>query len=91
MRVLPKQVIQSAIEVTSQPELFLDDTALFVTAWATLKADRGQAFDPARLKTAHLIERPEPEPTNLEQRVARAAGKARAIAAAKGYNLPPAA
>lgn len=91
MRDLPKQVIRSARDIASMPEQFLEDTSVFAAAWAALKADRGQAFDPARLRAAYLIERPDPEPTNLGQRVARAAGKARAIAAAKGYDHPPAA
>lgn len=91
MQYFSKQVVQSARDIASEPELYLDDTSIFCAAWAALKAAKGQSFDPARLRAAHLIEGPEPEPTNLERRVARAAGKARAIAAAKGYNLPPAA
>lgn len=93
MQDLPKETISSPRTIVSRPEDYLDDPSLFTAAWAVLKAARGQAFDPARLRAAHLIDRPGPmpEPTDLEQTLDRVATKTRAIAQAKGHALPPAA
>jgi hypothetical protein len=93
MQDLPKETISSPRTIVSRPEDYLDNPALFTAAWAMMKAARGQAFDPARLRAAHLIDRPEPtpEPNDLDQTLGRVGTKTRAIALAKGYSLPPAA
>ncbi|MBY6056790.1 hypothetical protein [Leisingera daeponensis] len=93
MQDLSKEVIAAARLIASRPEDHIDNPAQFTTAWAALKAARGQGFDPARLRAAHLIDRPgpTPEPTSLDARLLRIARKAREIAEAKGYSLPPAA
>lgn len=69
MQDLPKETISSPRTIVSRPEDYLDNPALFTAAWAMMKAARGQAFDPARLRAAHLVEGPgpRPEPTNLEK------------------------
>ena len=43
MQDLPKEVIQTARGIASHPEDFLSDTTVFTTAWAALKAERGQS------------------------------------------------
>ena len=50
-------------------------------AWATLKAARGQGFDPARLRAAHLVERPAPTPEPTEQVLERVGHKVRRVMA----------
>ena len=80
-----QDITNTARQIVGQPQDHLDDTALFTAAWATLKAARGQRFDPARLRAAHLYERPTPPPEPLEQTLDRIARKTLSIAEAKGY------
>lgn len=58
MQDLPKEVIQTARGIASHPEDFLSDTTVFTTAWAALKAERGQSFDPSRLRPQHIVDCP---------------------------------
>ena len=60
-------VLRDAQQIAGSPEEHLDSPHLCTTAWATLKAARGQGFDPARLRAAHLVERPAPSPEPTEQ------------------------
>jgi len=83
-----QDITNTARQIVGQPQDHLDDTALFTAAWATLKAARGQRFDPARLRAAHLYERPTPLPEPLEKTLDRIARKTREIAEAKGYRHP---
>lgn len=53
-----------------------------------MKAARGQGFDPARLRAAHLIDRPEPAPEPTEQTLARVGAKVRALIAEKSIPVP---
>lgn len=70
-------VLCQAQQIARSPEDHLDTPHLFTTAWATMKAARGQAFDPARLQAAHLVERPAPTPEPTEQVLARTGQKVR--------------
>ena len=63
MQDLPKETISSPRTIVSRPEDYLDNPALFTAAWAVLKAARGQAFDPARLRAVHLVSRPDTKPS----------------------------
>ncbi|CRL10807.1 hypothetical protein NIT7321_01655 [Phaeobacter italicus] len=83
-----QDITNTARQIVGHPQDHLDDTALFTAAWATLKAARGQRFDPARLRAAHLYERPTPPLEPLEQTLDRIARKTRSIAESKGYRLP---
>ncbi|KIC30069.1 hypothetical protein [Leisingera sp. ANG-M6] len=76
----------TARQIVGSPEHYLDDTSLFTQAWAAMKAARGQGFDPARLRAAHLIDRPEPAPEPTDQTLARVGAKVRALIAEK--NIP---
>ncbi|PCJ05939.1 MAG: hypothetical protein COB16_14385 [Rhodobacteraceae bacterium] len=86
-------IIQTARNVTLQPEDYIDDPVQFTTAWAALKAARGQSIDTSRLHAAHLIERPQPGPgpTEIEKCIQRVAVKTRDLIQARRSNLPPAA
>lgn len=76
-----KTVLKDARHIAGSPEDHLETPHLFTTAWATLKAARGQGFDPARLRAAHLIERPAPTPEPTEQVLARVGQKVRRVMA----------
>ncbi|MBY6138549.1 hypothetical protein KUV26_03795 [Leisingera daeponensis] len=76
----------TARQIVGSPEHYLDDTSLFTQAWAAMKAARGQGFDPARLRAAHLIDHPEPAPEPTDQTLARVGAKVRALIAEK--NIP---
>lgn len=76
----------TARQIVGSPENYLDDTSLFTQAWAAMKAARGQGFDPARLRAAHLIDRPEPAPEPTDQILARVGAKVRQLIAEK--NIP---
>ena len=43
-------IINTARRIVGSPEDHLHDTSLFTAAWATMKAARGQGFDPQRLR-----------------------------------------
>lgn len=85
--------IQMARKIALQPEEYIDDPSQFTTAWAALKAARGQSIDTSRLSAAHLIERPlpAPEPTEIEKCMQRVSKKTRELIEARQSNLPPAA
>ncbi len=85
--------IHLARKIALQPEEYIDDPSQFTTAWAALKAARGQSIDTSRLRAAHLIERPLPasEPTEVEKCLQRVAEKTRELIQARRSNLPPAA
>ncbi|KAE9627956.1 hypothetical protein [Parasedimentitalea maritima] len=93
MSAQQKKIIQAARKITLQPEEYIDDPSQFTTAWAALKAARGQSIDTSRLRAAHLIECPLPatEPTEVEKRLQRVAEKTRELIQARRSNLPPAA
>jgi len=74
-------VLRDAQQIAGSPEDHLDSPHLFTTAWATLKAARGQGFDPARLRAAHLVERPAPTPEPTEQVMTRVGHRVRCIMA----------
>ncbi|OIQ32322.1 MAG: hypothetical protein BM562_05490 [Alphaproteobacteria bacterium MedPE-SWcel] len=79
MQTKLKTVLLNAQQIAGSPEDHLDSPQVFTTAWATLKAARGQGFDPARLKAAHLIERPAPAPEPTEQVLHRVGQRVRRI------------
>ena len=60
-------ITPTALQIVCAPEDYLHDTTLFAAAWATMKAARGQGFDPQRLRSQHLIGRPAPR-RNLSTR-----------------------
>ena len=93
MSAQQKKIIQAARKIALQPEEYIDDPSQFTTAWAALKAARGQSIDTSRLRAAHLIECPLPdtEPTEVEKRLQRVAEKTRELIQARQSNLPPAA
>lgn len=79
---------QTAHQIISAPEDYLHDTTLFAAAWATMKAARGQGFDPQRLRPQHLIGSPAPAPEPLDQTLTRVGETVRSYAAKQGYRLP---
>ncbi|OIQ38091.1 MAG: hypothetical protein BM560_20095 [Roseobacter sp. MedPE-SWde] len=81
-------ITQTARQIVSAPEDYLHDTTLFAAAWATMKAARGQGFDPQRLRPQHLIGRPTPAPEPLDQTLTRVGETVRSYAAKQGYRLP---
>ena len=81
-------ITKTARQIISPPEDYLHDTTLFAAAWATMKAARGQGFDPQRLRPQHLIGRPSPAPEPLDQTLTRVGETVRSYAAPKGYKLP---
>lgn len=83
-----QDMTSTALRIAGSPEDYLDDTSLFTQAWATMKAARGQRFDPARLRAAHLIDRPEPAPEPTDQTLARVGAKVRALIAEKNIPVP---
>ncbi len=62
-----QDITKTARQIAGTPEDHLDEIHVFTSAWATMKAARGQGFNPARLRPQHLIERPSPtpEPTDM--------------------------
>ncbi|MDE4192451.1 hypothetical protein [Phaeobacter gallaeciensis] len=78
-------ITKTARQIAGSPETHLDEIDLFTSAWAAMKAARGQGFNPARLRAAHLIERPTPTPEPVDQPLDRVAQKTRQIIEAKGY------
>lgn len=83
-----QDMTNTARQIVGSPEEYLNDTHLFTQAWATMKAARGQGFDPARLRAAHLIDRPEPAPEPTDQTLARVSEKVRALIAEKNIPVP---
>lgn len=83
-----QDMTKTARQVVRSPEDYLDETHLFTQAWATMKAARGQGFDPARLRAAHLIDRPEPAPEPTDQTLSRVGAKVRALIAEKNIPVP---
>ncbi|WP_027234702.1 hypothetical protein [Leisingera caerulea] len=83
-----QDMTNTARQIVGSPEHYLDDTGLFTQAWAAMKAARGQGFDPARLRAAHLIDRPEPAPEPTDQTLARVGAKVRALIAEKNIPVP---
>lgn len=82
-----QDITNTARQIVGSPELYLYDTSLFTQAWAAMKAARGHGFDPARLRAAHLIDRPEPAPEPTEQTLARVGSKVRALIAEKSIPI----
>ena len=80
-----QDITQTARQIAGFPEDHLDEIHVFISAWAAIKAARGQRFDPARLHPQHLIDRPAPAPEPIEQTLDRVGQKTRAIIEAKGY------
>lgn len=93
MSAQQKMIIETARNVALQPEEYTDDPAQFTTAWAALKAARGQSINTSRLRAAHLIERrlPTTEPTEIEKCMQRVAAKTRNLIQGRCSDLPPAA
>ena len=89
MQDLPKEVIQTARGIASHPENFLGDTSVFTTAWAALKAERGQGFDPSRLRPQHIVDCPPPNPEPVDQTLDRVGRRIRDLITAKGYSGQP--
>ena len=81
-------ITKTARQIVSAPQDHLHDTSLFSAAWATMKAARGQGFDPQRLRPQHLIGRPTPAPEPLDQTLTRVGEPVRSYAAEQGYRLP---
>jgi hypothetical protein len=78
-------VLRDAQKIAETPEDHIDDPTLFTTAWAAMKAARGQGFDPSRLQPQHLVDRPAPSPEPIDLTLERVGQKARALIDAKGY------
>ncbi|WP_417714568.1 hypothetical protein [Pseudophaeobacter arcticus] len=78
-------ITKTARQIVSSPEDHLHDTSLFAAAWATMKAARGQGFDPQRLRSQHLIDRPEPSPEPIDQTLIRVGETVRCYAKKQGY------
>lgn len=89
MQDLPKEVIQTARGIASHPENFLSDTSVFTSAWAALKAERGQSFDPSRLRPQHIVDCPPPTPEPIDQTLDRVGQRVRNLIQAKGYSGQP--
>jgi hypothetical protein len=89
MQDLSKNVIQTARGIASHPENFLGDTSVFTTAWAALKAERGQGFDPSRLRPQHLVDCPPPNPEPIDQTLDRVGQRVRDLIETKGYSGQP--
>jgi hypothetical protein len=89
MQDLPKEVIQTARGIASHPENYLGDTSVFTTAWAALKAERGQGFDPSRLRPQHIVDCPPPNPEPVDQTLDRVGRRVRDLITAKGYSAQP--
>lgn len=81
-------ITQTARQIASAPEDYLHDTTLFAAAWATMKAARGQGFDPQHLRPQHLIGCPAPAPEPLDQTLSRVGETVRSYAVKQGYRLP---
>ena len=81
-------ITRTARQLVSAPQDYLHDTTLFAAAWATMKAARGQGFDPQRLRPQHLIGRPATAPEPLDQTLTRVGENVRSYAAKQGYRLP---
>lgn len=81
-------ITKTARQIVSTPQDHLHDTSLFSAAWATMKAARGQGFDPQRLHPQHLIGRPTPAPEPIGQTLNRVGETVRNYAAKQGYKLP---
>jgi hypothetical protein len=79
------KVLLDAQYIAGTPEDHIDDPSLFTTAWAAMKASRGQGFDPSRLQPQHLVDRPAPSPEPIDQTLERVGQKARSVIDAKGY------
>ncbi|MFY1707414.1 hypothetical protein [Tritonibacter scottomollicae] len=62
-----QDITKTAQQIASSPEDHLNEIHLFTSAWAAMKAARGQGFNPARLRPQHIIEgpAPSPEPTDM--------------------------
>ncbi|MDE4303993.1 hypothetical protein PXK30_03600 [Phaeobacter gallaeciensis] len=80
-----QDITKTARQIAGSPEDHLDEIHLFTSAWAAMKAARGQGFNPSRLRAAHLIDSPAPSPEPTQQTLDRVAQKAREIIDAKGY------
>jgi phage major head subunit gpT-like protein len=80
-------VLRDAQHIAGSPEDHIDDPALFTTAWAAMKAARGQGFDPLRLRPQHLIDRPTPSPEPIDQTLNRVGETVRSYAAKQGYRV----
>lgn len=81
-------ITKTARQIVSAPEDYLHDTTLYAAAWATMKAARGQGFDPKRLRPQYLIGSPAPAPEPLDQTLSRVGETVRSYAAKQGYRLP---
>ena len=82
-----KTVLRDAQHIAGTPEDHIDDPNLFTTAWAAMKAARGQGFDPRRLRPQHLIDRPEPAPEPIDQTLIRVGETVRCYAEKQGYRV----
>ena len=45
-----QDITKTARQIAGSPEAHLDEIHLFTSAWAAMKAARGQGFNPARLR-----------------------------------------
>lgn len=80
--------VQDARTIAGSPEDFSDDIQLFTSAWAVLKAARGQGFNPSRLQPQHLIDRPAPAPEPTEAVLDRVGSRVRQIMQDRGLEPP---
>ncbi|MCD9149012.1 hypothetical protein [Pseudophaeobacter flagellatus] len=87
MQEKPNTVLRNAQHIAGSPEDHIDDPTLFTTAWAAMKAARGQGFDPQRLRPQHLIDRPEPTPEPIDQTLIRVGETVRCYAEKQGYRV----
>jgi hypothetical protein len=83
-----QDITQTARQIAGSPEDHLDEIHLFTSAWATMKAARGQSFNPARLRPQYIIDWPTPTPEPTEMVLDRVGGKVRAIMERRELTAP---
>ena len=66
MQIKSNAVVRGALGVVASPEDHIDDPSLFTAAWGAMLAARGKGFDPTRLQSRHLIDRPAPAPEPVD-------------------------
>ena len=79
-----QDITQTARKIAGSPEDHLTEIHLFTSAWAAMKAARGQGFNPSRLRPQHLIEGPAPSPEPTDMVLERVGNRVREIMHERG-------
>lgn len=79
-----QDITQTARHIVGSPEDHIHETHLFTSAWAVMKAARGEGFNPARLRPQHLIEGPAPTPEPTDMVLERVGNRVREIMHERG-------